>query len=309
MLEGLAITPASIFTQVSMQDTLGSLFSRYEELQWYRKSIVKAYVKLSQGATFTSDMLMITNTELSMIEQLWNVFLPLAYGVMLLLFLIGMMSDVQKQFRQLDGRFLLVQFLKLIAGQIFLYYGPYFIVGILTVGNYYLDYFVRNPIVSPAMADQSTMYNFYSTLIDAANDTKFLACLMLNVQVLLIEILSLLPTGAIMLAAISRRLTIVLRGGFSCIAMCDFFSDDRRPAAIEYLKKFAAVVFHGFVMLLVLQICQQMSLQQISDTLSKTSDIDITDMSNAVSICLYQFAAVGVITASKQIIADALGTH
>ena len=114
MLEGLAITPASIFTQVSMQDTLGSLFSRYEELQWYRKSIVKAYVKLSQGATFTSDMLMITNTELSMIEQLWNVFLPLAYGVMLLLFLIGMMSDVQKQFRQLDGRFLLVQFYALI---------------------------------------------------------------------------------------------------------------------------------------------------------------------------------------------------
>lgn len=293
-----------------MEETLGSLYPAYSDLPWYRKTLVESYAKLADGLIFKTDMLLITDSELSMIEQVWNIFVPLACGIMLLFFLLSILKDAQRQFRELDAKFVYIQVFKLCLAQVFVYFGPTIIVNILGIGNYYMRYIENNPIVAGTIASTTGngMHDYYAKLIEAAKECNFFSCIMFKVQSLLIDLLSLAPAAALMLQAISRRVEIVLRGGFSCVALCDLFSDDRRFAAIEYMKKFAVVVFHGFMMILVIQICRAASAETIINSLLST-EVNFNDLGNVIPICLYQFAAVGLISATKQILNDALSAH
>lgn len=293
-----------------MQEILGDLYPAYSDLKWWRQSVVKSYIKLADGLNFDTGMLLITDSELNMLAQVWSIFIPLACGVMLLFFLLGILKDAQRQFRELDAKFVYIQIFKLCLAQLFIYFGPTIIVSILNLGNYYMNYCDQNPIVAAATntASQNGMHDYYAKLIEAVKECGFFSCIMFKTQTLLIDILSLAPAAALMLQAISRRVEIVLRGGFSCVALCDLFSDDRRPAAITYMKKFAVVVFHGFMMILVIQICRAASMESITNSLLN-AEVDFDDLGNVIPICLYQFAAVGLIGAAKQILSDALNAN
>ena len=101
-----------------MQEILGNLYPAYSDLKWWRQSVVKSYIKLADGLNFDTGMLLITDSELNMLAQVWSIFIPLACGVMLLFFLLGILKDAQRQFRELDAKFVYIQIFKLCLAQL-----------------------------------------------------------------------------------------------------------------------------------------------------------------------------------------------
>lgn len=165
-----------------MQEILGNLYSAYSDLKWYRQSVVKSYIKLADGLNFDTSMLLITDSELNMLAQVWSIFIPLACGVMLLFFLLGILKDAQRQFRELDAKFVYIQIFKLCLAQLFIYFGPTIIVSILNIGNYYMNYCNQNPIVAAATntASQNGMHDYYAKLIEAVKECGFFHVLCLR---------------------------------------------------------------------------------------------------------------------------------
>lgn len=290
-----------------MQERLGNLYDAYCDLNWWQKSIIESYSKLADGLDFNSDLLKVDNSSLAMIEQLWNIFIPLACGFLLLNWMTNLIKEVQQQFREVDGKFIFIQFIKLFLAQLVIYFGPSVIVLVMRLGNYYLEYFNRNPIVV-GNGTEAGMTEFYSSLINGASEIKMFEGLLLKVQMLLIDILTLAPTFAIGLQAAARKIEIILRGGFLCIGLTDIYGSHSQSKALQNIKKFASCVLQGFGMLLVIQVCRAASAQTIADTISDP-DFKFGDLGNIFPICLYQFAAVGLLGAVRHLIDDAIGTN
>ena len=80
---------------------------------------------------------------------------------------------------------------------------------------------------------------------------------------------------------------------------------------LSYVKKFFGICLYGFVMLLVVQIAGTLSASNmyasILDGGSKgLVDGAMTNLSGLLNVALYNFAAVGMLSASKSILNDFL---
>lgn len=284
-----------------------SVIAAYEELGSLQKQVVDGYLSVSNGIEYSTDKLIIGASELGIISKIWEMLIPLAVSLMLFYLLTKLLEDITNNFKSVDLVYLSFFVIKGVLGVLFLSYGPNIVIGILKVSNYFIDALAASPI---GMEDVAAMprAEFYKILIESASDMNFLDAIPLLMFSFLLKIAGIIPNAMITLHAITRKIEIILRGATIGVAMTDLVSNPTyHSAGFRSIKKFAAACLHGFVILAVCQMATAMGGANLLDSIILEGHVQFSDLESFIEIILYNFAAVGMISASKAILNDVFG--
>lgn len=280
-----------------------SVIAVYEDLGSFQKGVVDGYLSISNGIEYSTDKLIIGSAELGIISKIWELLIPLALSLMLFYLLVKLLEDLTNNFKKVDLAYLSFFVIKGVLGTIFLSYGPYVVIGILQISNYFVKALADSPIGMEDVAGTSRV-EFYRLLIESAKDMAPLEALSLLVYSYILKFAGIIPNAMIILHAITRKIEVILRGATIGVAMTDIAANGTHSAGFRSIKKFAAACLHGFVILAVCQIATALGGAGLLDTIIVQGHIQFSDVGAFMEVILYNFAAVGMISASKAILND-----
>lgn len=279
-----------------------------DDLDFMQKFIYNAY---SSGGGLLDDVanhMTINATDISLINALWNFFLPLAYGLIAIFFLVDIVEKMTSAggIRELDPKIFIGSLFKLLIAELALSYGKELVSTILELNNYFIDKVIETNFFVAVDAEG----NNTDILLEVCADLNLMECLSCLIPALVNNIANAVINVAILLQAISKKLEIIILCAFSGVALSQFFSEGGRSPAVRYIKKFAVCAIHAGTIILIIKITD--NLAAASFTKMATSDDWLNQMTGSFDTILrsvlYKFAAIGSISVTKSIINDALGT-
>lgn len=262
------------------------------------------------GFTFDTlkEYLEITQNDANIITTIWKTFFPLAIGLMVLYMLLAMISELSSGRKEPDIKFFAIHFMKMGLAWALISYGPGIIGGLASLGNHFLNIFANINFLN-GMLDVEKKKEYAHQLYNACKELGTWEKFTLNGTMGLVSLASNIPTIGLILQAISRKLEIILRGGFAVIALPNIFHGDHRSGSIKFLKKFASACLLGAGMVMVINIASGLNSMKMLDALmagSETGVFKFPNVSTILNAFLYNYACIGIIPVIKQIINEAL---
>lgn len=275
----------------------------YNKMNFLYQWVADSYIGVTGNLDFSTDLLLVKPTDVNIINTIWTFLAPLGYGIMLLYFVITILQDMQSKFREIDEKYIFVMFMKLALCEVILYFGSNIVVGILGVSNYFINYFTEHPVGgNDALGISQLAYN--DAIVKAVDNTDFLSIIPLIIYAVILQGVCLIPKLMITLHAISRKVELILRSSLLCLSLPDLITEGIRSAGFKSIKKLVVTALHGFIIILVVQITSTLSGEDAMRSIVETGNIRLSDISSILTMVLYNFAAVGLISASKAILND-----
>lgn len=296
----------------SLGDAVADGKAWYEGMKdGFQKTVAEAYIMNAGGLSVARDAIIVTDLEKNMIAQIWDYFSPIGYCMLLFYFLLTIVQDMQGKVRDFDIKYWITTIMKFVCVDALIYFGPTIVVLAMQLGNTFIDYFLNNPIALTKGEDGADYVNAVADYFANGQGKHFTKALSLYVYSLLLKGANTIPNIMILLHAASRKIELIIRGGILCIAIPDIVMSGPHSRGLSYVKKFFGICLYGFVMLLVVQIAGTLSASNmyasILDGGSKgLVDGAMTNLSGLLNVALYNFAAVGMLSASKSILNDFL---
>ncbi len=278
-----------------------SAVSGVSELSGLKRMIYNAYASLATAGDYDINLLLLEDSHGTMMTNIWDALVPLAWGLILLYFILDFMEQVTNGHRELDIKMMFLSLMKLAIVSLVLTYGKYFLSGIIHMGNTMVQV-IHEVSVGTEDGGVTGIKTYWEDLCAACDDLGLIESLGLAIYAIIIEIASAIPAFMIGLHSISRRIELIIRGGMMSIAIPNLFSDGTRSGAIRYFKKYAACLAHGAVMILILKIVSALMLGT-TGTLDADEVLNM-NLGQLLNIFLYTFSAIGLISASKSIVND-----
>lgn len=277
----------------------------------FQKTVAESYLMNAGGLSVPRDAIIVTDLEKNMIAQIWDYFSPIGYYMLLFYFLLTIVQDMQGKVRDLDIKYWITTIMRFVCVDALIYFGPTIVVFAMQLGNTFITYFFNNPIAVTKGEGAADYVNAIADYFANGQGSKLMKALSLYVYSLILKGANTIPNLMILLHAASRKIEIVIRGGVLCIAIPDIVMSGPHSRGVSYIKKFFGVCLYGFVMLLVVQVAGTLSSENMYASIMNggtNSLVDgfATNLSGLLNVALYNFAAVGMLGASKSILNDFL---
>lgn len=273
------------------------------------KIAADAYLTNVNGISIPKEALIVTDLEKNMIAQIWDYLAPIGYTMLLMYFLLTILQDVQGKVRDLDIKYWIMTIMKFVCVDALIYLGPNLVIWGMQLGNVFINYFFENPVATISGEDSIKYINAVSDYFANGEGKKFWTSLSLLTYAYILKAANTIPNFMIALHAASRKIELVIRGGMLCVAIPDVVLSGLHSRGVSYIKKFFGVCLYGFVMLLVVQVAGSLASENVYSTLMDGENMAegfATNLGGLLNCALYNFAAVGMLSASKSIINDFL---
>ncbi len=269
-----------------------------------------AYKLLSgeSGAQYLLDLissiLIITQADFNLVIRIYEFLIPIAYALAIIYFLMDLIDKFTLNGKNVSLEQYILCIFRFLLIYVLLDYGVELLRMICEIGNALVQYWLDNPIQVISTDTEDLLKQAKIAALDEG--------LLIQVAALLVgfvySLLALVPTFLITLQAISRKMEIIIRGGFACMAIPDLMSEGKNSSAIRFIKKFAALLIHGSIMVLIVGLSAILS-QNASLTTDESGKVvyDLFNIGTIIMPLLYSFASVGMLSASKAIVNEALG--
>jgi len=306
-----------------------------ESLNFFQQFIYNSYAGESASPLGeVVETMKITSYDTRIIQVFYDFFMPAAYALVAIYFLIEFIEKVTSSngFKDFDEKFYIIAAIKLLVADIALHYGSELISAFLNLNNYLLDAIfnlkVANAWNITAEDEQNRQYTL-NALYEVCSKLTILNAAPHLMTALVNNIINAVVEGVLFLHAIQKRLEVILMSIFSGIALSLFFSESGRNGAIKYFKKFAACIVHAAAIIMIMKIITSLNAGNTLDEIFSLAKANIAaaeqgvftkDFSTAlgeviggqfkvvIHMGLYGFASIGLISVAKSIINDAFGT-
>lgn len=256
------------------------------------------------------EYLELTDWDASIMTSLWKLMMPLAVGFLVLYLVNYLITEFASGKKEMNYKDIILSGIKFCLGYFLICYGPDLIGDLATLGNYLLNSVTNMTLVSSGSAsgDLEKQKEFAHALYDKCKDLGAFERASINTTLTMISLTSNIPLIGLMLQSISRKMEMILRGGFAGVALANVYDGGMRAGAIRYLKRFLAVSIQGAGIVLVVRIASDLNGTRILDALleGQHGEFDFPTISTVLYGGLYNFAAVGMVSVIKQIINDML---
>lgn len=189
------------------------------------------------------------NMQTGAVSYIYNIILSLAYGIMIIYFLVNMYEGLK--FKNLTFEYIVRELIKLLCGYLILTYTMTFMVQIIFLGNQLIDDFVKTKV----SANWSSDYTSYKAAVVIIRKYVYnldpVGQFGVLLRIILPWLLMQLTKIVIYVFCIVRAIEIVVRASIAPIAVADIFHDEKRAKGIAYLKKFAIAVVQGLCIIVI----------------------------------------------------------
>lgn len=276
-----------------------------------------AYTSGGIQIPLVEEFLTINDTDKNLWTNMYNFFIPFGIILLLMYFLLDIQNLITNRIREFDIKSFIMIFFKLMIGLTLIKYGPMILGVLLQLSNYLVNAISTGEIAVANLSGYGDMNSqkaqHYFELAKMFGEMNFLELLgVIATGGILLIIAGLVPQIVLMFQALSRKVEIILRTGIAPLALPDVYNGVSNSKALAYIKKYAVVLFYGFMMIAVTKICTELSAANGMDWAttygsgSAASNMGALCLSSLMSL-VYSFVAVGLISSSKQILSDALG--
>ena len=273
--------------------------AKYEKMNGFKRGGVDGYITAYGGFNVKTILneLIIDNTWLGVMSDIWELMLPLGLCLLLINFLLQVNEEALSKVKEFDFKILSMLMIKLFAGVAAVYYGPNIIAALCEMSNAMIYYVLNNSVGIPGT--NTISYGvIFAAVVDAFDKLSLLEIISLIINIALLNIMGIIP-----------KIEIILRGGLACVALPDIFNDARRSLAVTYIKKLAVCMMQGAFMIVICNVVTgiQMGYLQNVVTDATTDPQSVIGFGVALRATLYGFAACGLCAGVKPILNDMLG--
>lgn len=274
----------------------------------------------SYGIDKLTELLKLGDTDWALISSIYTLFLPFAYALVAVFFVIDIVEKATSQhgFKDLDEKFVITCLLRLFLASALLNFGENFLNQMCSLFNAFCDMAkgLEAGATTPEEVDEK--YEALVAILDDWGYIKDAITIMAAMVVGLINTLLNSIMNVILLFHIfSKKIEIIILFGFSGIAFASCFSEGGKTHASTYIKKMMACALHAASILLIIKICSTLESSSAFEVATATDGSTdwtaywnkrLTDIGGIVTGGIYKFAAVGSISMAKSIINDAFGS-
>ena len=311
-----------------------------QKKKWARAFHNKEWDKIVEAAnkgihhpvtwTYTADgwniplidkFLYIQKSDVTMAGRIYNFFVPLGIVLLVMYMLIDMLNLFTNRTREFDLKQLLICIFKALLGLVLLKYMPMILESLINAANACVGAIYNGTISFSVTSGSMKRGNYYIILCTVICMLNFMECIGIIVNVPLIMVCSIVPQIIIGFQAASRKVEIIIRMGLIPISCIDVYNGLANSNCLRYLKKLAACMLYGFVMMAIIRITfalQQADGQamfmdmclamQRAGTNGGSLGAMLPSVASILESLLYSFVAVGLVTSSKQIVNEAVGS-
>lgn len=261
------------------------------------------------GETFVIEILKMDGTDAGIIGQIWTIFNPLAVALFVIFWLTEFIEKaVNMNIRDMDEKFLISMMLKLIVGVGLMQFGLELIGYILSLGNSLYDEVAKisasgaaNPGEAGAVSSGGDELAAYIKKIGLIGQIKYIIPATLK---------NLITAGIALIIgvnAFSKKLELILMGGFMGVGLSQYFSETGKNGAIRYIKRFVACTLHAVSMIIILRIA---SILGSNTSINGSPEELVRALGNPMTLVatfMYSMAAIGFMSGAKSVVNDALG--
>lgn len=249
------------------------------------------------------NFLKISSEDANMITAIMNYLIPLAYALIVIYFLIDIIEKSTSLGRSQPLDWYIGAFLKLIISISVIKYGYQIIGWACDLGNAGVNATLHGSLVNIASGGENSLEEYLKNLEAEIKSLGLLESIFMLLSASLVEILGVVASAMLILHTVSRKIEIIIRGGFSVLAFPDIFTQGLNSNCIRFIKKFAALTLQGMAFVLILKISEQLQMNYILNSFNQSG----VGLLTAVTPILFTFAAIGMFSATKGVINDALG--
>lgn len=247
-------------------------FSDLKGWKWLLGQLFSFVLNSDIGQDLVVQQLCIVEDDLSMSFRLWDMFGVFALG----LAIIGFLFDIDRQIFMMQQNFTMKDFffpfVKLAACMLFLQYGKPLVKTTLNLNNYLVNQAAALDFMYDAGADPGSKISPAETAAAQAIDDMnlILAALVVAPLLLMMFILQIVPMLVMYYNAVVRKLEIILRVGFSPIAMADVYKM-ADSTMWRWLKKLLALGLYGVGIVMIMKIGKALQVVYLAKTFGEIS--------------------------------------
>lgn len=290
-------------------------FSELKGWRWVLGWIFDQIINHPLGQGMVEDMLYLKTSDLTIANGLWDLFGVLALGLAIM----GFIFDLDRAMFMAQGNATMltwfIPFVKF-AGCILVLSNASLITGwILSLNNSLIK-----SAAALTIEDASGGVSAEAAICGAIEEMTIIpAAFIVAPTLLLVYILSIVPSLIMYYNAVVRKLELILRVGFTPVAMADVYKG-ADSMTVRWLKKFLALGIYGMGMIAVMKIALQLQVTTLATEFSKVLGEDglyniategpgvilglVTPVLFAVVVL---FAEIGACSMIKQAANEALG--
>lgn len=272
----------------------------------FTEYVVKAYCDGGIDLPKISKVLTIDNTAFSIAMDIYKFFLPLGIIMLVLYLLMDILNITTNRLRELDIKVFMTVFLKGAIGLVLLKYGPVVIKALIETANTVVQAVIEGKVFGGG-AGSTSKDDYYLIILEEVTKMGFFGKLGLAATSTILYIGQAIPEVAIMLQAVSRKIEIIYRVGMAPISLTDIYNGISNSKALIYLKRLAVCLLHGALMIMIVKITYELETTHMADMLSSMKGQGLPSFTQVIEICLYGYAAAGLIASSKSALNDAIG--
>lgn len=281
---------------------------------WFKDFVIEMLNFIITSDTgMVNEYLTFTEAEGLIMTKIWNYFEVVGVSLTLIFFFIELSKIELEQRGEVTLQSLLAPFLKVVIAFMLIMSGKEIITSFFGFNNGIVEYIEANSLVveeppktpsGSAITPESPSGGAIEALVD---ELGLLPLVMVSLASIILWLLSRLCYLVIAYQAISRKIEMILRAGFTPIAIGDVYRG-ADGNAVRYLKKFLALCLWGYAMLAIIQIGNFLAVQNMASCFGSVLKGTTLGVLTAVLSCLvFPLAEAGMISASKQLCNDVFG--
>lgn len=293
-------------------DKLQSYAQQYIEgkTKGLKKFVIDAYCNGGIDINKVFSALVLNDEEFHIAKTMYEFFVPLGIIMLILYLLLDVLNTTTSRIRDFDMKSFLMIFFKGGIGLIFLKYGFNIMGNLLSVSNTITQAVMNEKVITNSGATNAVFDKLYGTMLAAVNKLSLMDLIGLVLSAVVLQLTQIIPEILILFQAISRKIEIIFRTGIAPISLPDIYNGISNSKAITYIKRFAVILMHGPIMLVIIKVAYWLQGNHVSAILAaKLADqkAGVPALSIVIEMGLYGFAAAGLIGSAKTALNDALG--
>lgn len=271
---------------------------------WFKDFVIEMLNFIITSDTgMVNNYLTFTEAEGLIMTKIWNYFEVVGVSLTLIFFFIELSKIELEQRGEVTLQSLLAPFLKVVIAFMLIMSGKEIITSFFGFNNGIVEYIEANSLVVEETPDDPSN-GAIEKLVD---ELGLLPLVMVSLASIILWLLSRLCYLVIAYQAISRKIEMILRAGFTPIAIGDVYRG-ADGNAVRYLKKFLALCLWGYAMLAIIQIGNFLAVQNMASCFgSVLKGTTLGILTAVLSSLVFPLAEAGMISASKQICNDVFG--
>ncbi len=272
--------------------------------------IVNSFTNGGISLDKVTEIVTVNNDEFQIARSIYEFFVPLGLIMIVLYLLMDVLNTTTSRIREFDIKQFMMIFFKGAIGLIFIKYG-FSIMGDLTSVANQIAYEAAHgktmlALVSP---DNSGLNLYFASIITAVEKGSWKDQIALLAAAAILQLTQIIPEILVIFQAISRKIEIVFRTGIAPISLPDIYNGISNSKAIMFIKRFAVVLLHGPMMIVIIKVAYRLQASYIKTVVERNINQEhmIPGIGVAIEMALYGFAAAGLISSAKSALNDAVG--